>query len=321
MVKLRQIFELTPRRIALGYAVFGVLWVGLSDRFVYFVFERSSVFIAAQRLKGWVFVSLSAGLILGLTRSYHHQLADTEKRVVVASEQLQVLHRIFRHNIRNDLTTILGYAKLLEEQTRWDGAERWARTIRNTAVGLVETSEKLGIVNTVDVAGGVESSIELRSVLEAEVSTLRSAYPAATFEVDLPERLLVSANPSIRFAIREALQNAMDHHPASESERRIEVTATETLGEVSLEISDNGPGIHPDEIDPIRDGSETALDHGSGIGLWIIAWLCESSGGAVGFDTEDGTTVTITLERADPVEHVTEKVQQDFFSAVAEQSS
>lgn len=311
MVKLQQFFALSPGRIALGYAVFGVLWIGLSDRLVFSVFDSESAIALVQTAKGWVFVGLSAVLIFGLTRAYERQVATSETRALTATEQLQVLHRIFRHNIRNELTVIHGYAELLLDRTELDRTEQWAHGILESSGDLLETSEKLGIVNEVDFAAGVNEPVDLVPILEDEVSALRSTYPAATIEVDLPDRLVVSANPSIQYAIREALQNAMDHHPAPEPDRRIDVTTNETLGEVTLEIADNGTGIHRDEIEPVLLGTETPLDHGSGIGLWIITWICESVGGTATFDAGDGTTVSMTLEKADPLEHVTDRIQHE----------
>lgn len=311
MVKSPQFFELTPRRIALGYAIFGVFWIGLSDRLVFSLVETEAGLLFAQRIKGWVFVGLSAALILGLTRTYERQVANSEQRALTATEQLQVLHRIFRHNIRNELTVIRGYAELLLDRTERHRTEQWAHGILESSTDLLETSEKLGMVNEVDIVDGVEKPVDLVSILEDETAALGQAYPDATIEAELPDQLFVSATPAVQYAIREALQNAMDHHPAPESDRRIAISTTERLGTVTVEIADNGPGIHRDEIEPVLLGTETPLDHGSGIGLWIISWICESAGGTAAFESGDGTTVSLTLERADPFEHVTERVQHE----------
>lgn len=312
MVKLRQFFELTPGRITVGYGVFGVLWIGLSDRLVFSFLKSESGIIFAQRIKGWGFVVLSAALLFGLTRTYEGQLADSERRALTATEQLQVLHRIFRHNIRNELTVIHGYAELLLDRTERDRTEQWAHGILESSGDLLETSEKLGIINEVEFGAELEEPVDLVPILQREISALESTYPAATIETDFPDQLFVSANPAITYAIRETLENAMDHHPAPESERRIEITTAETMREVTLDIADNGPGIHSDEIDPVVSGAETALDHGSGIGLWIVSWICESSGGTVEFDAADGTSVRMRLERAELIEHVTDRLQYEF---------
>jgi hypothetical protein len=45
---------------------------------------------------------------------------------------------------------------------------------------------------------------------------------------------------------------------------------------------------------------ETALEHGSGLGLWLVKWGVGALGGTVTFDTTDGTTVTLALPRGEP---------------------
>jgi len=70
----------------------------------------------------------------------------------------------------------------------------------------------------------------------------------------------------------------------------------------TLIIADNGPGISDHETAVLNRDKETDLQHGSGIGLWLVKWGTESFGGAVIFETDGtGTRVRITLP-ADLVE-------------------
>jgi signal transduction histidine kinase len=76
--------------------------------------------------------------------------------------------------------------------------------------------------------------------------------------------------------------------------------ALDAAGTVVVEVSDDGPGIPEGEFSPIADGGEGALDHGSGIGLWIVSWSVAAVGGELHVDTGDGgTTVAISLPAAD----------------------
>lgn len=80
---------------------------------------------------------------------------------------------------------------------------------------------------------------------------------------------------------------------------RLEATASEP--DVVIEISDNGPGIPETELEPLRAGMETALEHTSGLGLWIANWIVEASGGTLSFAANDprGTVVRIELPPPD----------------------
>jgi signal transduction histidine kinase len=50
----------------------------------------------------------------------------------------------------------------------------------------------------------------------------------------------------------------------------------------------------------LTHGTESPLHHGSGLGLWLVHWLVEASGGDLDFadNRQRGSVVTLTLERA-----------------------
>jgi signal transduction histidine kinase len=64
---------------------------------------------------------------------------------------------------------------------------------------------------------------------------------------------------------------------------------------VELTVSDDGPGIPDVELAALRSGEESALEHGSGLGLWIVAWGIERLRGTVSITVDDGTAVTLEL--------------------------
>jgi signal transduction histidine kinase len=46
----------------------------------------------------------------------------------------------------------------------------------------------------------------------------------------------------------------------------------------------------------IEEGKETDLEHGSGIGLWLVEWGATALGGDVSYETgPEGTTATVEL--------------------------
>ncbi|MDZ7849904.1 MAG: HAMP domain-containing sensor histidine kinase [Halodesulfurarchaeum sp.] len=318
MVKFRQLFDFTPRRIAGGYAVSGAAWIALSDRVVFDLFGSASASVLIQTVKGWIFVGVSAGLLFGLTRVREEQLEASKRRAIATGQQLQVLQRLFRHNVRNDMTVVRGNVSLIREQNADPTVETWLGEIEESTTDLLAMSEKLQILNDVEVGENPERAVDIVSVIEMEVNRCQDSYPEATIETDLPEQRSVEADWSIQYAIREALQNAMDHHNTPEAERHVEITCAETVSEVRIEIADDGPGIPADEIAPIESGTESPLAHGSGVGLWIIAWLCQSFDGSIDFDGSDGTTVGMTFTRADPIEQVTGRIKHELYAAPGE---
>jgi len=52
-------------------------------------------------------------------------------------------------------------------------------------------------------------------------------------------------------------------------------------------------------FDPtLRAGDETKLQHGQGIGLWLVYWCVRKLDGSIAFEYDDGNVLTVTLPRA-----------------------
>lgn len=65
-------------------------------------------------------------------------------------------------------------------------------------------------------------------------------------------------------------------------------------------IADNGPGIPDQEQKTIKLGEETPLQHGTGLGLWIVYWTVSLFGGEVTLEDNSprGTRVILSLPQA-----------------------
>jgi len=307
MSRLSRLWRLTPRRIAGGYVLFGIAWIGVSDQVVLALFEAEATRLTAQTLKGWVFVGLSALLIFGLSSARERQLERAYDQAAAANQQLQVLHRIFRHNVRNDMTVLQGFSRIIREHSN-DVPETWLGALDETATGIIESSKKLRIVG--DVEGEPNGTVDVVTIIEEEIERFQSQYPEVELTASLPDRLLVQGEWALQYAVREALENAMEHHSAPAGERQIAVDVVSSGRTASVTIADDGPGIPEAETAPIEAGEEKPLSHGSGVGLWLIVWLCRRHGGSVAFHTETGTTVELSLPLADPVDRVTDRLRK-----------
>ena len=67
---------------------------------------------------------------------------------------------------------------------------------------------------------------------------------------------------------------------------------------MEVRVADDGPGIPAAEVNVLERGYETPLEHGSGLGLWIVNWIVTESGGGISFDENDprGSVVTLRFE-------------------------
>ncbi|MGM0399219.1 MAG: ATP-binding protein, partial [Halobacteriota archaeon] len=64
-------------------------------------------------------------------------------------------------------------------------------------------------------------------------------------------------------------------------------------------VEDDGPGIPDHEKAVLREGEETPLAHGSGLGLWLVYWIVTMNGGRLEISDNEprGTVVEIDLPR------------------------
>ena len=118
-------------------------------------------------------------------------------------------------------------------------------------------------------------------------------------------------NPAIRYGLGNLIENAVDF-----ARRRVEIFAQWTDDEVSIVISDDGPGIAPEIIDRLGapyvthrrpgsrgpEGDEDAM-FGLGLGFFIAKTLLERSGAKLSLTNQapplHGATISVTWSRAD----------------------
>lgn len=274
--------EVTPVRILLGYLVFGGLWILLSDRLASSLVQSRALLTQVQTIKGWIFVFLSGVLILALVQTRERQLQASRDRLARASEELRVLHRVFRHDIRNDLNVIQGYVDLAREELDEVEAPRsdLDRAYESTQ-RVIATCEKFQSIEAAHQEGPGSDTIDVRRIVEWEIDRLESAFPGVTVALDGPPSALIRGDRSLRYALRELFDNAVEHHVGSADDCHIEVGIERSAATVTISIADAGPGIEPYELRALERGTESPLEHTSGVGLWLVKWLCHIFNGTL----------------------------------------
>ncbi|MFW6320391.1 MAG: ATP-binding protein [Halohasta sp.] len=214
--------------------------------------------------------------------------------------QLDVLQRVLRHNLRNDLNVVLGMADLIADIADDERTRRAAETIAETATGLADLSDEAKTVDRVLSESPRLEPTALRPVVESVATEYRQRFEAATIGVEVPTDLRVAADKRLGDLLESLVENAIEHNEAAEPWVAIRATATDET--VELAVVDDGPGIPRAERRIITDDDEiTPLNHGSGLGLWLVKWIAEGYGGQLDIETAErvGTVVRITLDRVD----------------------
>ncbi|PAU83552.1 two-component sensor histidine kinase [Halorubrum salipaludis] len=289
------VFDRSPREIAVAYLCLGASFVVAADLAVASAVGTLSAWTPVRAVGGWTVVAASSLVVYGATAHHRRRAATARSNLETSNQQLQVLSRVFRHNVRNDLNIIQGYTDLLVDRVDDERSRECLETIRETTDDVVEISEKLRVIEDASPAAP-EGRVDLVDTVNEAAAEIDRADVALT--VDAPAEAWVHADESIEYPVREVFENAVTHN--DESVRRVDVRITETGSTVCLEVRDNGPGIPEDERAVLRAEEETPLSHASSIGLWLVKWMCETQGGTVGFETSDGgTTVRLRFESFD----------------------
>ena len=205
-----------------------------------------------------------------------------------------VLNRVLRHNLRNSMNIVAGYAGLLTERLVGEDQELATR-IGTTADALTELGETARKLEQVALSGGPPERQALEPILSNLTTDLQEALPHAQIDIEVPESQSVVASPHLETALYELGENAIIH---AESAPVLDVSvhsASTPDDWVVIEIDDEGPGLPEMEQTILRGQMETQLDHGQGLGLWLVYWTVVRSGGKLDVTVDDGTTVRVWL--------------------------
>jgi len=190
---------------------------------------------------------------------------------------ISVINRVLRHNLRNDVGVINGYAEMLEDDL--DGTQQTlARRVRTTSgrlLDLSETAQKLE--NNLD-SPNERQSIDLCAMVDRVVDQQREAYPDASIAVSVSDHVVVESSPRLETGIWELVDNAAKHGGESPD---VEIEIERTDSHVVCVVRDDGPGIPELERSVLETGEETSLVHGRGLGLWLVYWIVTGLDGSV----------------------------------------
>jgi len=222
------------------------------------------------------------------------ELRRSRRRLTQSNE---VLFRVLRHDLRNDLNVALGHIGELQRATteeRGMSAESKAhiRRLNDSIEDIIGTTEKARQIEyAFDADRRAQQPIDLVPHVREHATTITKSYPEATVELDLPEQSLVYADWMLDTVLQNVIENAVIHCEAAPT---LYISVEEQDRSVFVHIGDNCPSIPQHERDVLGSGAETPLKHSKGVGLWLTTWIVESYGGAVHLTaTDDGNTVTL----------------------------
>ena len=217
-------------------------------------------------------------------------------------QRLDVLTRVLRHNLRNDMTSVIGFGQFIEQTTTDDDVENAAQRLLDKCWELSSLSDQAReVAETLDGADAELTRHDLPAVVSRTVTGVRERYPHVDIETSLLDAGYVVAVETLPKAVTQACENACKHNESDQPRVEISLDRCKQDGRewVRLVVEDNGPGIPEQDITALEKGFETSLNHSSGLGLWLVKWIVETSGGRVEFPVvDDGGRVVIYLPAA-----------------------
>lgn len=293
--------SITPARITVIYLVLGMGALAVSD--VFFVQLVSEPLLSQmQALKGGVEVVLTAGLIYGLTYVQRTQLEDAHARTEHHRDELQLLHRVVRHNLRNDINVVQGNVELIEDDVSSEESRERLEILRARLDKMDQHIQQLHRIRQVTDSDNGTHTVDL----SVEIPRLIADHPQVTDDVavttSIPAGVEVSCNHMFREAASELITNGIKHNSAPTPEIEVEVDPSDgPRGMVALRSSDNGPGLPDGEIRALETDGEPALSHSTGLGLWLVNWMVTHSGGYLEAERPEsgGTVITLYLPLSD----------------------
>ena len=213
------------------------------------------------------------------------------------SRHLRVMQRVMRHNMRNDLGKIRGWTELMSEESDPKDRAKQFRRVESILDKWDSMTEKMKeITQTLQSEDAKLATTASGPLIEDVADQVREEHTAATILTDGTDGESVQVPAVFRKAVHELVENAVEVKETA----TVEVTACVEDDWVEISVTDDGPGMPEMEADVLETGEEDPLNHGKGLGLWMVRMIVTQAGGNVlAESTTDGTEVRLRV----PSEH------------------
>lgn len=239
------------------------------------------------------------GSLLGFAVGKHR--ASSELRAQTIKDQRDAflfLNHLLRHHVLNSIQLIDGYSAQLKnyDDPTLRQVHEIVRTRSQEITSLIQNIQT--IVSTFTDSPQRER-VNLTAVVECECHKALQVHETAEIETDLPEAVYIQSNELLAVVIRNLIENAIQH--TDQALPRVQVAVEDCDQTARVCISDNGPGISPDDADQFLNPGETG-DRGTG--LYLANRVISQQGGQLLIEdnTPRGTVVTVELPK--PTAHI-----------------
>ncbi len=240
-----------------------------------------------------------------------------EEQNSIMADSARAKDRFFRnvsHELRNPLTSIIGFSQLLSED---DSAPLNRSQIHNVHMVSANAKKVLGLVNDLlqitkidsDNTTTQYSNVDLKRLTERVVAEQRPMADEKNIKLEMvcrDESVMLRTDQKMAVQIiTNIVSNAVKY--THEGYVRTELTCADGFAKIIVE--DSGEGISPEDIDKIFEEFYRASRHkddenGTGLGLAIAKKVATLLGGDIEVESSEGKgsrfTITIPVDPPNP---------------------
>ncbi|MBS4219948.1 HAMP domain-containing histidine kinase [Bacillus sp. FJAT-49711] len=215
------------------------------------------------------------------------------------------------HDLKTPITSILGYVEGLQDgvANSDDKREQYLDTIRSKAIYMNRLIEELALYSKLDVNSLPFhfESVDIQAFIKDYLEEISEELIEKDVKVLFHPNMFHSHARIDRDKLIRVLENIIfnsvkyiDKNPAE-----INISISEEKNMIKISVSDNGPGVPPEELaaifnrfyrtDPARS------EGGSGLGLAIVSQIIEAHGGNIWAENvqTEGLRVNFTLKKSE----------------------
>jgi signal transduction histidine kinase len=215
------------------------------------------------------------------------------------TEELTILNHLTRHDIRNDISLVVGRARELAEYVEPRGQRALDEIVQSSNHVLQLTRTVGDVVESISAEDADLCPVVLSRVLAIEIEKAEGLYRGA--EISLEGEVAgvrVRANDLLSSVVGNLISNAVFYNDKETPEVALSVETDEET--VTLRVADNGSGIPDRRKEQVfAKGERGPGSAGMGIGLSLVDRLVEQYGGEIriGDNEPVGSVFCVTLHR------------------------
>jgi signal transduction histidine kinase len=219
------------------------------------------------------------------------------------------------HEVRTPLTSIIGFAEVLDRMDLPASADRFTHLIYRGGTRLLNTLNS--VLDLSQLEAGAMTLRPREVTVRSLIIDIKQGFQHHASEAGVALTVEVPPDPVRaqldRGAIERVVSNLLDNaikftSVRDRTDRRVHLALTAEPDRIEIAVTDTGVGIDPEFVPRLFDAfhQESTGDarefEGSGLGLSITERLVNLMGGTITVDSEKGkgTTFTVTLPRAMP---------------------